>query len=150
MKTKIITLFSVFIFGCISLSAKAEATHHVIVAIAPWLPPEQRDGIARLTANLLIESPAGAQITVFAAASMNTVIHVNVGDGSKRVRQQRLTSPIAMVVAAIRAATNSGVCFNVPVVLEQASREFRQMGTKTTVLLVGPALYQNEKVSAPP
>lgn len=148
MNTKTLLWLTCVIAGSFALPSEANSARHTIVAFAPALPDDQRDNIARLTANLVIENLAGSKITLVNAATLNTVVALTVPEGSKRLRQQRLTPQIAAVIQAIRAAANSAAFFNVPVVLDHISRQVRDPGTPTTVLLLGPALYRNPKEPA--
>jgi hypothetical protein len=121
---------------------------NAVVAIAPWLPPSERDSIARATANLLTDSPTGTRVTVIDAGTLKSVAQATVGDGAKRIRQQRSAASIVAIVSAVRAATNELACFNAPVVLDHISRELRDPTMKTLVVLAGPALYRNPKEPA--
>ncbi len=148
MNPKVKSVLLALSIAGVTLSADAEPKLNVVVAVSPYLPLASRDGIARATANLLTDSPAGTKITVLNAETLSAAVRVSVRDGSKRLRQQRDAASIVAIVSLIRSATNESACFNVPVVLDHISRELRDRDAKTAVLLIGPALYRNEKEAA--
>lgn len=148
MKSPLSLLLLLLIGSAAVQAAEAPTPQHLVVAFAPYLPADNRDNLARMTANLVMGSPAGSRVTVVQAATLNTVVDLTVPDAPIRLRQQRLMPQIALLVQSIRGADDPTVGFNVPVVLDHLSQQVRQAGVATTILLLGPALYQNPKEPA--
>jgi len=116
---------------------------HVIIGHSGYLPPQVREDSARRLATLLLERPPGARVTLLDGSRLQTEADVRIPEGSLRLRQERLLPDIARMVKAIRGATNTGVPFNVPRLLDFVVREVRTNGESISILLLGPSLYRN-------
>ena len=130
----------------LSILAYASALHaatptQLIVAVSPNLPSPVRHDAARQVSSLLYDAPAGTTVTVFDAGQLRDLATLTVEDGSLRSRQQRAQNAVRTVFQFVM--TNSASGFNVPVVLDEISRQIQSV--HSVVLLIGPAEYDNPK-----
>lgn len=126
-----------------ALIAGESTPQHLIIGHSGYLPPEAREDCARRVVALLLERPPGSRVTLLDGSRLQTEADARVPEGSLRLRQERLLPDITRMVKAIRGATNSMAAFNVPRLLDYLAREVRTGSERTSIILIGPALYRN-------
>lgn len=125
------------------LPAVSAAPAHLVLAVAPNLPDRLREPVAVAAGDLLFRSEPGTRVTVLTNGPIGVLTDVRVGDGSLKVRQERVRPQIARTLQGLRAATNAAADFIVPEQLDFVARQLAV--SNAAVILVGPARHEDQQ-----